>query len=65
MATNWYYSEGFSESFNKDYQTSPTAFNRDRSSYAGFSRTLDQTYNAVLNYEKQFNEHYLAVMLGS
>ena len=65
MAANWYYSEGFSESFNKDYQTSPTAFNRDRSSYAGFSRTLDQTYNAVLNYEKQFNEHYLAVMLGS
>ncbi len=60
-----YYSEGFYEAFNKDYQTGPTAFNRDRSTSASFDRTLDQTYNAVLNYEKQFGEHYLSAMAGS
>ncbi len=65
MAANWYYSEGFNESFNKDYQTSPTAFNRDRSTSASFGRSIDQTYNAVLNYEKQMEDHYLAVMLGT
>lgn len=65
LSGNWYYSEGYYEAFNKDYQTSPTAFNRDRSSSASFDRGFDQTYNAILNYEKQFNDHYVAVMAGT
>ncbi len=65
LSANWYYSEGYYEAFNKDYQNNPTAFNRDRYTSASFDRGFDQTYNAVLNYEKQIDQHYLAVMLGT
>lgn len=65
MNGTWFYSEGFYESFNKDFQSNPTTFNRDRYSSASFDRTLDQTYNAVLNYEKQLGDHYVSAMIGS
>lgn len=65
VSGNWYYSEGFYEAFNKDFQTNPTSFNRDRATSASFDRGFDQTYNAVLNYEKQLNDHYISAMAGS
>lgn len=65
LSANLYYSEGVSETFNKDFRTSPTAFNTNRYSYADFGRTIDQTYNAVLNYQKQIDEHYVTAMVGT
>ncbi len=65
MSGNLYYSEGANETFNKDYRSNPTTMSTTRSTWAQFDRTIDQTYNAVLNYEKQIKDHYLAVMLGS
>ncbi|HNX11641.1 MAG TPA: SusC/RagA family TonB-linked outer membrane protein [Paludibacteraceae bacterium] len=65
MAANWYYSEGNYESFTKDYYNTPTQISTNRSTSAEFNRSFEQTYNAVLNYEKQINSHYLAVMLGT
>ncbi len=65
LSANLYYSEGVNETFNRDYRTSPTAFNTTRYSYADFGRTIDQTYNAVLNYQKQINDHYITAMIGT
>jgi TonB-linked SusC/RagA family outer membrane protein len=65
VAGNWYYSEGYYEAFNKDFYSNPTTINSTRSTSASFDRTLDQTYNAILNYEKQFGQHYVSAMAGS
>lgn len=46
----WYYQEEKDESFNKDYLSSPGNKVTSRSTSAYYDRTLDQTYNAVLNY---------------
>lgn len=65
LGTIWYYSEEKYESFNKDYLSSPGNMNTSRSSSASYGRTLDQTYNAVLNYDYQLTkDHYLAAMVG-
>ncbi|NLZ96316.1 MAG: TonB-dependent receptor [Bacteroidales bacterium] len=62
----WYYDEGFNESFNRDYETSPGNWNRTRSSSAQFDRNFTQTYNATLNYDKIFpGQHSLNVLLGT
>lgn len=67
-----FYDEGHSESFNKDYRTGflsytnpNTGWNRDRTSSASFGRTINQTYNAVLNYKKEINLHNFDAMLGT
>lgn len=67
-----YYDEGHNEAFNKDYRTGflsytnpNTGWNRDRASSASFGRTINQTYNAVLNYAKEVNNHSLQAMLGT
>ena len=61
----WYYSEEKTEAFNKDYLNSPGNMVTSRSTSAAFGRTLDQTYNAVLNYKAQINkDHYLDAMAG-
>lgn len=64
---NWYYSEGYYESFTKDYQTNTagTAWNRNRYSYAEFERSFSQTYNVVLDYSTVIaGDHNLQVMIG-
>lgn len=62
----WYYDEGFNESFNRDYESSPGNWNRTRSSSARFDRNFTQTYNATLNYDKVFaGQHTLDVLLGT
>lgn len=65
------YDEGFDESFNKDFRTGllsltnpNTGWNRDRSSSAGFDRTIRQTYNATLNYKGSLGKHNLDAMAG-
>ncbi len=65
LSGNWYYSEGFYEAFNKDFRENPTKINTTRNTSGEFARTLDQTYNAIFNFDKQINDHYLSAMLGS
>lgn len=67
-----FYDEGHYESFNKDFRTgflsltNPNAgWNRDRQSAASFGRTINQTYNAILNYNKEFGMHTFDAMVGS
>ncbi len=66
-----YYEEDYRESFDKDYRTgflsytNPDAgWNRQRSSSAGFWRDIQQTYNAVLNYDKSFGDHNISALAG-
>ena len=62
----WYYQEEKDESFNKDYLSSPGNKVTSRSTSAYYDRTLDQTYNAVLNYNYQIDkDHYLMRWLVS
>lgn len=65
LSASVYYSESNNESFNKDFRSNPTTINSTRSTWAQFDRTIEQTYNAVLNYQKQFDQHYINVMLGT
>lgn len=66
------YDEGFSEAFNKDYRTGimsltnpNTGWNRTRSSSASFDRTIRQTYNAIVNYDKTFlSKNNVTAMAG-
>ncbi|WP_373759663.1 SusC/RagA family TonB-linked outer membrane protein [Bacteroides heparinolyticus] len=61
----WYFSEEKYESFNKDYLSSPGNYNRSRGTSASYTRTKDETYNAVLNYNKQFlKDHSVDAMVG-
>lgn len=65
VTANWYFSEQKLEAFNKDYLSSPGNYNTSRSTSASYDRTLDQTYNAVLNYDYQLTkDHYLSAMAG-
>lgn len=64
-SAQWYYDEGFYESFNRDYETSPGNWNRTRSTSAEFDRSLSQTYNATINYDKLLaGKHDVSVLLG-
>lgn len=53
------------EYFNKDIYVRMGKPKQDHQSYAYTQRQIDQTYNAVLNYNKQLTEeHYVSAMLG-
>lgn len=62
----WYYNMAKYESFNKDQLSNVgPMYDTTRSSSAEEDRTLDQTYNAILNYSHDFtNMHHLGAMLG-
>ncbi|MGV3761271.1 SusC/RagA family TonB-linked outer membrane protein [Parapedobacter sp.] len=67
-----FYEEAYYESFNKDFRTgflsdtNPDAgWNRQRASSASFWRDIHQTYNAVLNYDKQFGLHHVNALAGA
>lgn len=65
-SATWMYDEGFYESFNRDYLSSPGNINKARNSSASFGRTLRQTYNAVLNYNTVLAEnHNLSALAGT
>ncbi len=64
-SAQWYYDEGFYESFNRDYETTPGNWNRSRNSSAQFDRSINQTYNATINYDKLLaGKHDVSVLLG-
>lgn len=66
LNANWMFDEGFFEGFNKDYLNSPNNWNRTRSSWANFDRTLRQTYSAILNYDVTFgNGHTISALGGT
>jgi TonB-linked SusC/RagA family outer membrane protein len=61
-----FYDQGLYESFNKDFLSSPNNYNRTRNSSASADRSLNQQYNAALNYSKTIaNKHSLDLMVGS
>lgn len=67
-----FYDESFNESFNQDYRTGimsltnpNTGWNRDRGTAASFGRTTNQTYNAILNYKKQFGKNNIDALVGA
>lgn len=68
----WMYDEEINESFNKDFRTGllsltnpNTGWNRTRETSAGFGRTIRQTYNGILNYQKTFfGKHNINAMAG-
>jgi TonB-linked SusC/RagA family outer membrane protein len=66
LNANWFYNESKFESFNKDYLSNvgPT-YVRSRNSSAEFDRLMDQTYNAILNYDGSIKElHNISAMAG-
>ncbi|MEG1562618.1 MAG: TonB-dependent receptor [Bacteroides sp.] len=66
LTGNWYYDESLSEGFDQDYYQTPTVINSGRSTFSNWSRKFDQTYNAVLSYNKQLTpDHFVDVMLGT
>lgn len=61
----WYLWQKETESFNKAFPTSPGKINSDRAASAGYARKLDQTYNALLNYNASFSGvHNVSAVLG-
>ncbi len=63
---NWYYSEGFYESFTKDYEDGPGNWKRTRATSNQFSRDFSQTYNLVLNYNAEIaKSHNIDLMAGT
>lgn len=65
LNATWYYSDDKQESFNKDYMTNVNRWNTTRNSSAYYDRTLDQTYNAILNYEVSIkDQHNIDAMAG-
>jgi TonB-linked SusC/RagA family outer membrane protein len=61
----WYYDEGKYESFNRDYLASPGNMNVSRNTSASYSRKMNQTYNAILNFDRQITpDHYVSAMAG-
>lgn len=61
----WFFNEGKNEYFEKDYMQRPGRWNRAHYSTASQSRTLDKTYNAILNYKKVlFEDHSIDAMFG-
>lgn len=64
-SAQWYYDEGFYESFTKDYESNPGNFNRTRNSSASFDRSFNQTYNSTLSYKQLFaGKHNFDALLG-
>lgn len=60
------YEEGFNESFNQDYLTAPKTINTSRKTSASFDRTIRQTYNSFINYDKVFNsKHTVGIIAGA
>lgn len=62
---NWFINQTLIESFDKDYLNSPGNWVRTRNSRASYDKTLNQTYNAVLNYRLNVaDKHNIDAMLG-
>lgn len=61
----WYLWQKETESFNKAFPTGPSKINTTRAASAGYARKLDQTYNALLNYNASFaGKHNVSAVAG-
>lgn len=64
---NWFYSESWGDSFNKDLISNKYGqLNKTRGTGVSFSRSFEQTYNLVANFNRTFNEvHNVTAMAGA
>lgn len=61
----WYLWQKENESFNKAFSTGPSKINTVRAASAAYARKLDQTYNALLNYNASFaGSHNISAVAG-
>ena len=60
----WYLWMNEKESFNKAFATAPNKENTLRAASANYARKLDQTYNALLNYNASFGKHNVSAVAG-
>lgn len=60
----WYLWMKETEAFNKAFATAPNKQNSLRAASAGYARRLDQTYNAILNYNASFGDHNISAVAG-
>ncbi|SDF51151.1 TonB-linked outer membrane protein, SusC/RagA family [Mucilaginibacter pineti] len=67
-----YLNQQINQSFQQATQTYATLFatppsysSTSREAIAGYSRTFQQTYNAILNYSKSFGKHDVSAMIGT
>lgn len=63
-SASWYYEDTWQETFNHDYLSGVNRYSTTRASYDYYNRNLNQTYNAILNYNESFGLHNLSVMAG-
>lgn len=65
VGANLYIFDTNKEYFNHDIIVNRTSKITDRKSYAYHNQQVDQTYNAILNYDNQItDDHYVSAMLG-
>lgn len=60
----WYLWMKETESFDKELPTAPGKLNSNRKASATYARKLDQTYNAILNYNVSFGDHNVSAVGG-
>ena len=67
LSGSWYYEDTWQEQFNRDYMTGVgPRYYTTRLSYDYYNRNLNQTYNAILNFNKSFGGfHTVSAMLGA
>lgn len=61
----WFFRQTWREDFEKDHLIAPGLYNRTRKSTASAFETLDQTYNAVLNYQGKLHGHHINALVGT
>ena len=60
----WFLWMNEKESFDMAYPNGPGKTNTDRKASANYARRLDQTYNAILNYNATFGDHSISAVGG-
>lgn len=60
----WYLYMTEKESFDKEFPTAPGKLNSNRKASASYARGLEQTYNAILNYNASFGDHNISAVGG-
>ena len=64
MSGMWYLHMVEKESFNKELPNGPGKVDSNRKASADYARRLDQTYNAILNYNASFGNHNISAVGG-
>ena len=64
LSGKWLYDREYFERFDKDRLTGPGRMSTSRYSEARYTKTLSNTYNAILNYSLTKNQHSADALLG-